>query len=62
MLSILLLIYKWSASAGIHVYMGDLHAQKRSLWNLDLECERPFEEAYYFRWARSLDPLEQPIA
>jgi hypothetical protein len=49
-------------SAGIHVYLGDLHAQKRSMWNLDLEGERPFDMDYYFRWARSLDYDKQSVA
>jgi predicted metal-dependent enzyme (double-stranded beta helix superfamily) len=39
-------------SAALHVYVGDLSAQRRSLWTLDLEGELTFSEKSYFARAR----------
>jgi len=47
-------------SAAIHVDLGDLHAQERSLWNLDGEEERVFDEEHYFAWARPLAVVGAP--
>jgi predicted metal-dependent enzyme (double-stranded beta helix superfamily) len=44
-------------SAAIHVYLGDLSAQRRSLWTLDLDHERPFDEESYFARARQRTSL-----
>lgn len=49
-------------SAAIHVYMGDLLAQQRSLWNLDGENERLFDLEHYFGWARSIEELRESVA
>jgi predicted metal-dependent enzyme (double-stranded beta helix superfamily) len=39
-------------SAALHVYVGDLSAQRRSLWTLDLDGELAFDEKSYFARAR----------
>jgi predicted metal-dependent enzyme (double-stranded beta helix superfamily) len=48
-------LYK-EPSAALHVYLGDLPTQERSLWTLDLDQERRFDEEHYFAWARPLPP------
>jgi len=39
-------------SAAIHVYFGNLTAVERSIWDLDLCEERPFDNRFYFEQAR----------
>jgi predicted metal-dependent enzyme (double-stranded beta helix superfamily) len=49
-------------SAALHVYLGDLHAQKRSLWTLDLDGERPFDMEHYFAFALDLARVKRSVA
>jgi predicted metal-dependent enzyme (double-stranded beta helix superfamily) len=39
-------------SAAIHVYLGDLTATRRSVWDATLRQERPFDNTYYFQQAQ----------
>lgn len=41
-------------SAAIHVYFGDLTRIARSIWDADLNEERPFDNDFYFAQARRM--------
>lgn len=41
-------------AAGIHIYFGDIDAQERSLWTLDLDGECLFTDECYFARSRPL--------
>lgn len=42
-------------SAAIHVYFGDLKKVTRSIWDRDLQAERPFDNEFYFAQATRLE-------
>ncbi|HKU98419.1 MAG TPA: autotransporter [Vineibacter sp.] len=41
-------------SAAIHLYLGDLTQQARSMWHPDLSGERPYEQSVYEAWGRAV--------
>jgi predicted metal-dependent enzyme (double-stranded beta helix superfamily) len=42
-------------SAAIHVYFGDLKTVARSIWDRDLQQERPFDNDFYFEHAQRME-------